>query len=33
MLEGSAAIFGIMFVSWMEFGFYYVPHDNPVSWR
>ena len=33
MLEGSAAIFGIMFVSWMEFGFFFVPDNNPVSWR
>lgn len=33
MLEGSAAIFGVMFVSWMEFGFYFVPNNNPVSWR
>nr|POF13733.1 sugar transporter stl1 [Quercus suber] len=33
MLEGSGAIFGLMFVSWLEFGFYFVPGQNQVSWR
>ena len=33
MLEGSAAIFGVMFVGWLELGFYYVPGNNEVSWR
>lgn len=32
LLEGSAAIFGVMFVGWMEFGFYFVK-NNEVSWR
>lgn len=33
MLEGSGAIFGVMFVGWLELGFFFVPHDNDVSWR
>lgn len=33
MLEGSGAIFGIMFVGWLELGFYFVPGNNEVSWR
>ncbi|GAB7332817.1 hypothetical protein MBLNU13_g04542t2 [Cladosporium sp. NU13] len=33
MLEGSGAIFGVMFVGWLEFGFYFVPGNNEVSWR
>ena len=32
MLEGSAAIFGVMFVGWMELGFYF-EKDSEVSWR
>jgi len=32
MLEGSAAIFGVMFVAWLEFGFYFV-RDSQVSFR
>lgn len=35
MIEGSGAIFGVMFVGWLEFGFYFVPHNSAreVSWR
>jgi len=33
MLEGSGAIFGVMFVGWLELGFYFVPGNNEVSWR
>lgn len=33
MLEGSAAIFGVMFVGWMELGFYFTPGHNQVAWR
>lgn len=33
MLEGSFAIFGVMFVGWLELGFFYVPGNNEVSWR
>jgi sugar porter (SP) family MFS transporter len=35
MLEGSGAIFGVMFVGWLELGFYFVPHNSAqeVSWR
>lgn len=33
MLEGSAALFGLMFVGWLELGFYFVPGGNQVSWR
>lgn len=33
MLEGSGAIFGVMFVGWLEFGFFFVPGNNEVSWR
>ncbi|KAF2767642.1 putative sugar transporter [Teratosphaeria nubilosa] len=35
MLEGSGAIFGVMFVGWLELGFYFVPHNKyqEVSWR
>lgn len=33
MLEGSGAIFGLMFVSWVEFGFYFTPGENQVAWR
>lgn len=33
MLEGSGAIFGIMFVGWLELGLYFVPGNNEVSWR
>lgn len=32
MLQGSGAIFGVMFCSWLELGFYFVG-ENPVSWR
>ncbi|CAK3903564.1 Sugar transporter STL1 [Lecanosticta acicola] len=32
MLEGSAAIFGVMFVGWLELGFFFIK-DNEVSWR
>lgn len=32
MIEGSAAIFGVMFVGWLEFGFYFI-RQNEVAWR
>ncbi|KXT02087.1 hypothetical protein AC578_6693 [Pseudocercospora eumusae] len=32
MIEGSAAIFGVMFVGWLEFGFYFVKNSS-VSFR
>ncbi|KAK4497723.1 hypothetical protein PRZ48_010376 [Zasmidium cellare] len=32
MLEAGAAIFGVMFVGWLEFGFYFI-RQNQVSWR
>ncbi|KAF2724066.1 hexose transporter [Polychaeton citri CBS 116435] len=33
MLEGSAAIFGIVMIGWIELGLYFVPNNNAVSWR
>ncbi|KXL46638.1 hypothetical protein M433DRAFT_65491 [Acidomyces richmondensis BFW] len=33
MLEGSGAIFGVMFAGWLELGIYFAPTHKEVTWR
>lgn len=33
MIVLTMGSFGVMFVGWLELGFYFVPNDNEVSWR